>query len=63
LDQDDNEDFGFLGNIVLNLYELFTSVGILLVDDQGHRSIAAKIASTRHDTFHKAMQFMARGSY
>jgi hypothetical protein len=41
--------------IAENLYELYTTAGILLVDAQGHGSIAAKIASTVHDTFHTAM--------
>jgi len=38
-----------------NLRELYTTAGVLLVDAQGHGSIAAKIASTVHDTFHTAM--------
>lgn len=38
-----------------NLHELYTTAGVLLVDAQGHGSIAAKIASTVHDTFHTAM--------
>jgi len=41
--------------IAENLYELYTTAGVLLVDAQGHGSIAAKIASTVHDTFHTAM--------
>jgi hypothetical protein len=41
--------------IAENLHELYTTAGILLVDAQGHGSIAAKIASTVHDTFHTAM--------
>jgi serine phosphatase RsbU (regulator of sigma subunit) len=40
-----------------NLNELYTTAGVLLVDAQGHGSIAAKIASTVHDTFHTAMLF------
>ena len=41
--------------IAENLQELHTTAGVLLVDAQGHGSIAAKIASTVHDTFHTAM--------
>lgn len=41
--------------IAENLHELFTTAGILLVDAQGHGIIAAKIASTVHDTFHAFM--------
>ncbi|MGB6688762.1 MAG: PP2C family protein-serine/threonine phosphatase [Terracidiphilus sp.] len=41
--------------IAENLHELHTTAGVLLVDAQGHGSIAAKIASTVHDTFHTAM--------
>ncbi len=41
--------------IAENLHELYTTAGVLLVDAQGHGSIAAKIASTIHDTFHTAM--------
>lgn len=37
------------------LQELHTTAGVLLVDAQGHGIIAAKIASTVHDTFHTAM--------
>jgi serine phosphatase RsbU (regulator of sigma subunit) len=37
------------------LHELYTTAGVLLVDAQGHGTIAAKIASTVHDTFHTAM--------
>jgi serine phosphatase RsbU (regulator of sigma subunit) len=37
------------------LHELFTTAGVLLVDAQGHGIIAAKIASTVHDTFHALM--------
>ena len=35
-----------------NLHELLTTAGILVVDAQGHGIIAAKIASTVHDTLH-----------
>jgi serine phosphatase RsbU (regulator of sigma subunit) len=38
-----------------NLYELYTTAGVLLVDAQGHGIISAKIASTVHDTFHALM--------
>jgi serine phosphatase RsbU (regulator of sigma subunit) len=38
-----------------DLQELYTTAGVLLVDAQGHGIIAAKIASTVHDTFHTAM--------
>src|SRR5215469_2590526 len=31
---------------------LYSTAGVLLVDAQGHGIIAAKIASTVHDTFH-----------
>lgn len=41
--------------IAEELQELYTSAGVLLVDAQGHGVIAAKIASTVHDTFHTAM--------
>ena len=41
--------------IAENLHQLYTTAGVLLVDAQGHGSIAAKIASTVHDTFHTAM--------
>jgi len=41
--------------IAENLQELYTIAGVLLVDAQGHGIIAAKIASTVHDTFHAAM--------
>jgi serine phosphatase RsbU (regulator of sigma subunit) len=41
--------------IAENLHELYTTAGVLLVDAQGHGSIAAKIASTIHDTFHTSM--------
>jgi serine phosphatase RsbU (regulator of sigma subunit) len=42
-------------SIAENLKELYTTAGVLLVDAQGHGIIAAKIASTVHDTFHTAM--------
>jgi serine phosphatase RsbU (regulator of sigma subunit) len=38
-----------------DLGELYTTAGVLLVDAQGHGIIAAKIASTVHDTFHALM--------
>jgi serine phosphatase RsbU (regulator of sigma subunit) len=41
--------------IAENLQELYTIAGVLLVDAQGHGILAAKIASTVHDTFHTAM--------
>lgn len=41
--------------IAENLHELYTTAGVLLVDAQGHGIIAAKIASTVHDTFHALM--------
>lgn len=41
--------------IAENLHELYTTAGVLLVDAQGHEIIAAKIASTVHDTFHALM--------
>jgi serine phosphatase RsbU (regulator of sigma subunit) len=41
--------------IAENLQTLYTTAGVLLVDAQGHGIIAAKIASTVHDTFHTAM--------
>ena len=37
------------------LHELDSTGGVLLVDAQGHGLIAAKIASTVHDTFHALM--------
>ena len=37
------------------LHELHSVAGVLLVDAQGHGLIAAKIASTVHDTFHAFM--------
>jgi len=41
--------------IAENLQDLYTVAGALLVDTEGHGVIAAKIASTVHDTFHTAM--------
>ena len=41
--------------IAENLHELYTTAGVLLVDAEGHGVIAAKIASTVHDTFHALM--------
>ncbi len=41
--------------ITEELKDLYTTAGVLLVDAQGHGVIAAKIASTVHDTFHTAM--------
>jgi serine phosphatase RsbU (regulator of sigma subunit) len=41
--------------IAENLKDLNTTAGVLLVDAQGHGIIAAKIASTVHDTFHAFM--------
>jgi serine phosphatase RsbU (regulator of sigma subunit) len=38
-----------------HLSELYDMAGVLLVDAQGHGIIAAKIASTVHDTFHAFM--------
>jgi len=38
-----------------DLRQLYTTAGVLLVDAQGHGIIAAKIASTVHDTFHALM--------
>lgn len=38
-----------------DLHELYSTAGVLLVDAQGHGIIAAKIASTVHDTFHALM--------
>jgi serine phosphatase RsbU (regulator of sigma subunit) len=38
-----------------DLHELNNTAGVLLVDAQGHGIIAAKIASTVHDTFHALM--------
>jgi serine phosphatase RsbU (regulator of sigma subunit) len=41
--------------IAEELQDLFTTAGVLLVDAEGHGVVAAKIASTVHDTFHTAM--------
>ena len=38
-----------------DLRALYSTAGVLLVDGQGHGIIAAKIASTVHDTFHALM--------
>src|SRR5262247_149141 len=38
-----------------DLLELYSTAGVLLADAQGHGLIAAKIASTVHDTFHAFM--------
>jgi len=38
-----------------DLKDLFSTAGVLVVDAQGHGVIAAKIASTVHDTFHALM--------
>jgi len=38
-----------------DLRELYNTAGVLLVDAEGHGIIAAKIASTVHDTFHALM--------
>lgn len=38
-----------------DLRQLYTTAGVLLVDAEGHGIIAAKIASTVHDTFHALM--------
>src|SRR5690242_9727567 len=38
-----------------DLRELYNTAGVLLADAQGHGLIAAKIASTLHDTFHAFM--------
>jgi serine phosphatase RsbU (regulator of sigma subunit) len=38
-----------------DLREFYSTAGVLLVDAQGHGIIAAKIASTVHDTFHALM--------
>src|SRR5262252_9374543 len=38
-----------------DLRDLYQTAGVLLVDAQGHGIIAAKIASTVHDTFHALM--------
>ena len=41
--------------IAENLQRLYSMAGVLLVDAEGHGILAAKIASTVHDTFHTAM--------
>jgi len=41
--------------IAENLGELYATAGVLLVDAEGHGIIAAKIASTVHDTFQALM--------
>jgi serine phosphatase RsbU (regulator of sigma subunit) len=41
--------------IIENLRELYLSAGVLIVDAQGHGIIAAKIASTIHDTLQAFM--------
>jgi serine phosphatase RsbU (regulator of sigma subunit) len=41
--------------IASELQELYTTAGVLVVDAEGHDIIAAKIASTVHDTFHAFM--------
>ena len=38
-----------------DLRKLYSTAGVLLVDAEGHDIIAAKIASTVHDTFHALM--------
>jgi serine phosphatase RsbU (regulator of sigma subunit) len=38
-----------------DLHSLFSTAGVLIVDAEGHGIIAAKIASTVHDTFHALM--------
>src|SRR5467141_2979151 len=38
-----------------DLHELYSTAGVLVVDAEGHGIIAAKIASTVHDTFHALM--------
>ena len=38
-----------------DLRDLYVTAGVLLVDAEGHDIIAAKIASTVHDTFHALM--------
>jgi hypothetical protein len=38
-----------------DLYDLYFTAGVLLVDAQGHGIISAKIASSVHDTFHALM--------
>ena len=41
--------------VVEELHDLYSTAGVLVVDAQGHGIIAAKIASTVHDTFHALM--------
>jgi serine phosphatase RsbU (regulator of sigma subunit) len=41
--------------VVEELHDLHSTAGVLVVDAQGHGIIAAKIASTVHDTFHALM--------
>lgn len=41
--------------VAVDLRDLFSTAGVLLVDAQGHGIISAKIASTVHDTFHALM--------
>jgi hypothetical protein len=41
--------------IAEDLHVLHSTAGVLVVDAQGHGIIAAKIASTVHDTFHALM--------
>jgi serine phosphatase RsbU (regulator of sigma subunit) len=41
--------------VVGELHDLYSTAGVLVVDAQGHGIIAAKIASTVHDTFHALM--------
>ena len=41
--------------VAANLRELYSTAGLLLVDAEGHGIIAAKIASTVHDTFQAFM--------
>src|SRR5262249_60015982 len=38
-----------------DLYELYSTAGVLVADAQGHGLVSAKIASTVHDTFHAFM--------
>src|SRR5260370_10387239 len=35
-----------------DLYQLYSTAGVLVLDAQGHEIISAQIASTVHDTFH-----------
>ena len=42
-------------HVAEDLKDLYSTAGVLLVDAQGHGIIAAKIASTIHDTFHAFM--------